>query len=229
MKSKGKKADETHLPRMIPASVLELAQKGKGTEPCFIMAKTLAKTDLRAGQNRLLIPAAFVKAHLIPFLSDEERAAANLLDRERKRKRPSTEDEDLEGCKTKKMKSAESGGGVLQEPGEGEASEDKKNEKTSKKKKKEAGRKHGGLHLPVYVGANKWKAYVIVTRWDSTNGTVLKGGEYSTHLARWSGVKVGDKVELWAFREGEMGRPCFILHRITEGVTECVQGGGVWV
>ncbi|KAG1335191.1 putative B3 domain-containing protein [Cocos nucifera] len=187
-KSKEKKVDEIHQPRTIPTWVQELVQQLNGTEPCFIMTKNLTKTDLDANQNRLLINTGYVKAHLIPFLSDEEKAAASLLDYERKRKKP-----------------VDSGGGVEEQP-EGEAAKEEE-------KKKKAGRKHRGLRVPVYVGANKWKAHVLLASWDSSNGTVLKGGEYSRYLARWSGLNKGDKVELWGFREGEMRRPCFALHR----------------
>lgn len=220
-KSKGKMVDEIHLPRMTPAWVLGLVQQRQGTEPSFIMAKTITKTDIDDGQNHLLIPAGFVRAYLIPFLSDKERAAANLLDQERKRKKPSTEDhgdQDLKGWEIKKMKIFESDG--VQEPGEGEASNDKK-----KKKKKEAGRKHEGLCVQVHVGGSMWKAWMVylkMTRWDSSNGTILKGDEYSKYLVRWSGIKVGDKVELWGFRVGEMGSPCFVLHKIEKEETEGV-------
>ncbi|EHA8588754.1 putative B3 domain-containing protein [Cocos nucifera] len=196
MESKGKKVDEIHRPRMIPRWVMELAEQEKGTDPCFIMAKKLTESDLNPWQNRLIMPAGFVNAHLIPFLSDEEKAAASLLDDDgRKRKKPSSK---AEGSKKVKL----SDGGV-------EATE----EKEKIKKKKEVGRMHGGLRVPVYVGANKWKAFVVLTRWDSSNCTVLKGGEYSRYLARWSGVKKGEEVELWGFREGESGRPCLVLHR----------------
>ncbi|EHA8589571.1 putative B3 domain-containing protein [Cocos nucifera] len=199
MKSKGKKVDEIHRPRMIPRWVMELAEQEKGTDPCFIMAKKLTESDLNPWQNRLIIHAGFVNAHLIPFLSDEEKAAASLLDDDgRKRMKPSSG----AGC-SKKMKLA--GGGV-----EAGAAEEK--EKIIKKKK-EVGRMHGGLRVPVYVGANKWKAFVVLTHWDSSNRTVLKGGEYSRYLARWSGIKKGEEVELWGFRQGESGRPCFALHR----------------
>ncbi|KAG1330323.1 hypothetical protein COCNU_02G002910 [Cocos nucifera] len=176
---------------------MELAEE-EGTEPCFIMSKKLTKTDLDRGQNRLLIPAGYVQAHLIPFLSDEEKAAASLLDDATKRKKSSSG-----AGRSKKMKLAESHGGV-EEQADGEAA--------IEKKKKEAGRKHGGLPVSVHVGANKWKAHVIITRWDSSNGTVLKGGEYSRYLAQWSGAKVGEEVELWGFRE-RRGSPCFVLRR----------------
>lgn len=199
MRSKGKKVDEVHRPRMIPRWVMELAKQESGTDPCFIMAKKLTDSDLNPKQNRLLINSGFVKAHLIPFLSDEEKAAANLLDDDdrRKRKKP-------RAGGFKKIKLADQSGGEV------EAAEEEK---------KKAGRKHGGLPVTVYVGANKWKAYVVMTRWDSTNRIVLKGGEYSRYLARWSGIKKGEEVEFWGFRQGERGRPCFILNRKREGET----------
>ena len=67
----------------------------------------------------------------------------------------------------------------------------------------------------------------MMTHWDSSNGTVLLGDEYSKYLARWSDIKVGDKVELWGLRDGEMGKPSFLFHKIKEGVSDWVQGGGV--
>lgn len=168
MQSKDKNVDEIHLPRMIPSWVMELAEQENGTDPWFIMAKKLTESDLNPRQNRLLIHAGFVNAHLIPFLSDEDKAAASLLDDDgRKRKKPS------DGA--------------------------------------------GELPVPLYVGANKLKAFVVLTRWDSKNCAVLKGGEYSRYLAGWSGVKKGEEVELWGFRQGESGRPCFMLHRKGEG------------
>lgn len=200
MNSKGKKVDEIHRPRMIPRWVMELAEQEKGTDPCFIMAKKVTGSDLNSGQNRLIIHASFVNAHLIPFLSDEEKAAASLLDGDGgKRKKPSSG-----AGGSKKMKQGDqSGGGV-------EAAAEEK----EKIKKKEVGRMHGGLPVPVYVGPSKWKVFLVLTHWDSSNCTVLKGSEYSRYLTRWSGIKKGEEVELWGFRQGgESGRPCFVLHR----------------
>lgn len=75
--------------------------------PWFIIAKILIEIDLNAKQNHLLIPIGFVRAHLILFLSNEERAITNLLDQEKKWKKPSTISE---GEKTKKKKLSKSDG-----------------------------------------------------------------------------------------------------------------------
>lgn len=53
------------------------------------------------------------------------------------------------------------------------------------KKRKEAGHEHGGLHVLVYIGVSMWKENVIMTHWDSFNGTIHKDDEYSRYLTTW--------------------------------------------
>ena len=57
-----------------------VCNKVEGSNPRFIMTKSLTSSDLdHQCQNRLRIPAAYVEDHLVPMLSDLEKAAANLL------------------------------------------------------------------------------------------------------------------------------------------------------
>ncbi|XP_074591082.1 B3 domain-containing protein At1g05920-like [Curcuma longa] len=78
-----------------------------------------------------------------------------------------------------------------------------------RKKPKAAGREHGGLRVRVYARCG-FVSYLLLTRWDGSGGTVIKGEELKVFRS-WSALKKGDKIDFWAFRSG--GELCFAIGR----------------
>ncbi|PNT74637.1 hypothetical protein BRADI_1g19090v3 [Brachypodium distachyon] len=67
------------------------------------------------------------------------------------------------------------------------------------RKKKRKGKKHGGLPVLV-VGYDAGIRELQMSRWESSRGVIIKGEGYLGFIADCS-FKVGDAVEIWAFRE----------------------------
>ncbi|KAG6496806.1 uncharacterized protein LOC121990465 [Zingiber officinale] len=82
-------------------------------------------------------------------------------------------------------------------------------EEERKKPKKAAGREHGGLPVRVYARCG-FVFYLLLTRWDGSGGTVIKGDELKLFRS-WSAPKKGDKIDFWAFRRS--GELCFAIGR----------------
>jgi hypothetical protein len=67
------------------------------------------------------------------------------------------------------------------------------------KRAKRQGKKHGGLPVLV-VEPHAGIRELQLSRWDSSAGTVIKGEGYMDFISK-CGFKVGDVVEIWAFKE----------------------------
>ncbi|AQK98588.1 hypothetical protein Zm00014a_007620 [Zea mays] len=134
----------------------------------FIHDKRMSKTDLDGHQSRFRIPRDGVERHLRPILSPQELDAANLLEGPRRRPR-------------------------RQEPGPSEPQDGNNRRKTSKKK----GKAHGGLPV-MLVDLNAGAKELRLSRWDSSQGTIVKGEGYLQFMRQCT-FKEGDDVAIWAF------------------------------
>ena len=155
----------------------------------FIGDKCVTSTDLEPHQNRFRIPREGVESRLRPILTLEELDAANLLEDdptpEPRKKRPRQEQEQEQ---------------ELQQPGpssepqqDGAAAAEGKKVKRPKKK----GKVHGGLRVKL-VSLDAGAKELLMSRWQSSHGTIVKGEGY-LHFIRRCGLKERDNVEIWAF------------------------------
>ncbi|RLM92449.1 hypothetical protein C2845_PM08G21840 [Panicum miliaceum] len=151
----------------------------------FIDEKRVTSTDLVAQQNRFRIPSDGVERCLRAILTPAELREANLLGDPTPRSR------------TRKRRAKRQQPGPLQgetRNGEGE----RQGEKIMKEPKKK-GRVHGGFGLKLVdlaAGAKK----LLMSRWSSSKGTIVKGRGYLDFIRR-CGFKENDVVEVWAFVE----------------------------
>ncbi|KAL5206141.1 hypothetical protein ABZP36_034350 [Zizania latifolia] len=144
----------------------------------FITEKTVTKTDLDPHQNRFRLPTDAVQRHLIPILTDDEAASANLLQDVPPRARAPREPENTDAVADGK-----------QEPSE------------KRRRKKKKGKKHGGLDVTlVHLTAGKKK--LQLSRWESSHGTIIKGDGYIEFI-KSCGFMESDTVQIWAFKERE--------------------------
>ncbi|KAL6888316.1 hypothetical protein ACP4OV_009342 [Aristida adscensionis] len=145
----------------------------------YITGKTVTCTDVDAHQNRFRLPTDGVMARLRPLLSAGDLAAANLLKNPPPRQR-------------RPPPAAAAGASAP----EGDGAE--------KKKKKTQGRAHGGLPVRLVdlaAGASAGAGPGLrLSRWDSSQGTVVKGEGYLDFIRRCR-FKEGDVVEIWAFKQ----------------------------
>ncbi|RRT85208.1 hypothetical protein B296_00001001 [Ensete ventricosum] len=85
---KRKKADnDMYCLRILPKWVTDLVMAEGGTDIHFIADKTIEKSDLGRQQSRISLPKNFVKANLVPMLSELERESASLDGDDRERSR----------------------------------------------------------------------------------------------------------------------------------------------
>lgn len=96
---------------------------------------------------------------------------------------------------------------LLPEPEEEEGEKDQQ----GKKKKKRRGKVHGGLPVRLVDLASGVSNSLLLSRWTSSHGTVVKGGGYMNYVRRCS-FKERDVVDIWAFKQREfrlMGKVVF--------------------
>ncbi|CAL4962105.1 unnamed protein product [Urochloa decumbens] len=139
----------------------------------FIDDKHLTGTDLDPHQNRLRLPMDGAVHRLRPLLTPAELHAANLLllpDPKPRAQPP---------------KKPQGGGAVAEDEKAG-------------KKPKAKGKVHGGLRVNLVSLAAGAKE-LLLSRWDSTHATVVKGEGYLDFVVRRCGFREGDAVEIWAF------------------------------
>ncbi|CAO2165907.1 unnamed protein product [Urochloa humidicola] len=178
------------LPRMPPTAPLFA---GREEPPClrahflealglradlpvhFIDDKHLTGTDLDPHQNRLRLPMDGAVRRLRPLLTPAELHAANLLFLPEPKPRPPP----------KKQCAAEPQGGDAE--GDGKKA----------KKPKAKGKVHGGLRVNL-VGLAAGAKELLLSRWDSSHATVVKGEGYLDFVRR-CGFRESDAVEIWAF------------------------------
>ncbi|CAO1945503.1 unnamed protein product [Urochloa humidicola] len=143
----------------------------------FIDDKIVTSTDLDPHQNRFRIPGAGVKRGLRAILTPRELYEANLL-------------HDLIPMPRKnlpRIAAAAAAEGDKQPPPP---------EKKTKIPKKQ-GKVHGGLRVKM-VDLTAGAKELLMSRWDSSLGTVVKGGGYLDFVRR-CGFRERDAVEIWAF------------------------------
>ncbi|XP_065045854.1 B3 domain-containing protein At1g05920-like [Musa acuminata AAA Group] len=102
-KKRKKAGKDMYCLRIVPKWVTDLVTAERGTDIHFIAEKTIEKSDLASQQNRFYLPKDFVKANLVPMLSELERESASLVGDDRKRSRVT------EGAKAEKRKAKVSG------------------------------------------------------------------------------------------------------------------------
>jgi hypothetical protein len=141
----------------------------------FIDDKHLTGTDLDPHQNRFRLPRDGAVHRLRPLLTPAELHAANLL---------FLPDPKPRTPKNKKQRT--------EPPHDGDATEGKKI-----KKPKAKGKAHGGLRVKL-VGLAAGAKELLLSRWDSSHATVVKGEGYLDFIRR-CGFREGDAVEIWAF------------------------------
>ncbi|CAL4955189.1 unnamed protein product [Urochloa decumbens] len=139
----------------------------------FIDDKHLTGTDLDPHQNRLRLPMDGAVHRLRPLLTPAELHAANLLL--------------LQDPKPRAPQPKKPQGGAAEAEGE-----------KAVKKPKAKGKVHGGLRVNLVSLAAGAKE-LLLSRWDSTHATVVKGEGYLDFIVRRCGFREGDAVEIWAF------------------------------
>ncbi|KAF8765763.1 hypothetical protein HU200_008272 [Digitaria exilis] len=159
----------------------------------FIHTKRVTDTDLEAHQNRFRIPTEGAVQRLRPIMTAEELDAANLLHDPAAAASPEsgTEEEEEE------------------EEEEGERLAAEQGEKKKRRRKKRKGKVHGGLPVRLVDLAAGVSDSLLLTRWTSSHGTIVKGGGYMSYVRRCS-FKEHDVVDIWAFKQREfrlMGTP----------------------
>ncbi|CAL4907979.1 unnamed protein product [Urochloa decumbens] len=145
----------------------------------FVDSKRVTDTDLDAHQNRFRLPADGVLRHLRPILTAEELDAANLLHDPLPKPRRQPEPEpplQLESL------TAEEG---------------------KKVRKKRQGMVHGGLPVRMVDLAAGASGELLLSRWSSSSGTIVKGGGYMDFVRRCS-FREHDVVDIWAFKQREL-------------------------
>nr|CAB3473868.1 unnamed protein product [Digitaria exilis] len=144
----------------------------------FIADKILTDTDLNPHQNRFRIPRDGVIHPLLPLLTPTEITQANLLN-------------DPPPPRPPRAKKPSNGAAVADAEGNGGPSGKKV------KKPKAKGKVHGGLRVKLVdlmAGAKE----LLMSRWHSSRGTVVKGEGYLDFIRRCS-FRKKDAVEIWAF------------------------------
>ncbi|CAN6351158.1 unnamed protein product [Urochloa humidicola] len=143
----------------------------------FVDRKSVTGTDLDAHQNRFRLPADGVLRRLRPILTAGELDAANLLhDPPPKSSRQQVELENLTA--------------------DGE-------EQGKKGRKKKQGMVHGGLSVRMVDLAAGASGELLLSRWSSSSGTIVKGGGYMDFVRRCS-FNEHDVVDIWAFKQREL-------------------------
>ncbi|KAF7037489.1 hypothetical protein CFC21_047850 [Triticum aestivum] len=161
-------------PDWIPKVLLPQLRLCADLTVTFIDEKAVTKSDLDPQQNRLRLRTDGVR-RLLPLLTDDEAAAANLLyDQPRvRRASPMTPPEDDDAVQ-------------------------------GRKGMKRLGRKHGGLPMHVVASSNLSIEIkqLELSRWDGSQGTVIKGAGYHDFIGK-CGFREDDLVEIWAFKQRE--------------------------
>ncbi|CAO2183290.1 unnamed protein product [Urochloa humidicola] len=153
----------------------------------FIDDKHLTGTDLDPHQNRLRLPMAGAIHRLRPLLTPDELDAANLfLLPDPKPRAPPKEQRPAAAAEPEPQGSSAAANA------EGE-------KKAVIKKPKAKGKVHGGLRVNLVGLAAGAAKELLLSRWDSSHATVVKGEGYLDFVGRRCGFREGDAVEVWAF------------------------------
>ncbi|OEL17229.1 Peroxiredoxin-2C [Dichanthelium oligosanthes] len=148
----------------------------------FIDEKYVTETDMDPHQNRFRIPSDGIQRRLRAVLTQRELDDANLLHDPPPNTRKRPRHEPITGLSSEPQNVAAEG---EQPPG--------KKMKIPKKK----GKVHGGLRMKL-VDLNAGAKELLMSRWESSRGTIVKGEGYLDFIRRCS-FGEGDAVEIWAF------------------------------
>ncbi|CAL4907980.1 unnamed protein product [Urochloa decumbens] len=140
----------------------------------FVDRKRVTDTDLDAHQNRFRLPADGVLRRLRPILTAGELDAANLLHDTLPKPKRQLELENLITAHDE--------------------------EQGKKVRKKRQGMVHGGLPVRMVDLAAGASGELLLSRWSSSSGTIVKGGGYMDFVRRCS-FKEHDIVDIWAFKQ----------------------------
>jgi hypothetical protein len=141
----------------------------------FIDRKRVTDTDLNPQQNRFRIPSEGALGRLRSILTVDELDSANLLEDPVSKSTKHLEDDDA-------------------------AADKEKEQEQGKKKKKKRGKVHGGLPVKMVDLAAGASGELLLSRWSSSHGTIVKGGGYMDYIRRCS-FKEDDVVDIWAFKQ----------------------------
>ncbi|CAL4974776.1 unnamed protein product [Urochloa decumbens] len=155
----------------------------------FVAEKVVTGTDLDAHQSRFRIPSDGVERRLRALLTPRELDDANLLHDPPPLPRKQPRHEQLEQPSSSEQQSVAAAEGTEQQPAPGE--------KTMKKPKRK-GKVHGGLRVKLVDLAAGASRELLMSRWESSRGTVVKGEGYLDFVRRCS-FRESDAVEIWAF------------------------------
>ncbi|CAL4948199.1 unnamed protein product [Urochloa decumbens] len=155
----------------------------------FVAEKLVTGTDLDAHQSRFRIPSDGVERRLRALLTPRELDDANLLHDPPPVPRKLPRHAQLEQPSSSEQKSVAAAEGTEQQPAPGK--------NTAMKKPKRKGKVHGGLRVKLVDLAAGAKE-LLMSRWESSRGTIVKGEGYLDFVRRCS-FRESDAVEIWAF------------------------------
>ncbi|RLN30069.1 hypothetical protein C2845_PM05G24100 [Panicum miliaceum] len=164
-------------PPCLRAHILPALGLRADVEVRFIHEKRVTSTDLDPHQNRFRIPTDGALRRLRPLLTLEELDAANLL-------------YDPATVATQQHQQLE-----LDPEPEPEAEQ-------GKRRRRKQGMVHGGLPVRLVDLAAGASGELLLSRWTSSHGTIVKGSGYMDYIRRCS-FKEEDVVEIWAFKQRE--------------------------
>ncbi|PUZ66176.1 hypothetical protein GQ55_3G285800 [Panicum hallii var. hallii] len=166
-------------PPCLRAHILPALGLRADVEVRFIHEKRVTSTDLDPHQNRFRIPTDGALRRLSPLLTVEELDAANLL-------------YDPATVAAQQQQQLE----LEPEP------ESETEAEQGKKRRKKQGMVHGGLPVRLVDLAAGASGELLLSRWTSSHGTIVKGSGYMDYIRRCS-FKENDAVEIWAFKQRE--------------------------
>ncbi|CAN6355328.1 unnamed protein product [Urochloa humidicola] len=146
----------------------------------YVDRKRVTDTDLDAHQNRFRLPADGVLRRLRPILTADELDAANLL--HDPLPKPRRQPEAAEQLQLEMNLTSDDG---------------------KKVRKKRQGMVHGGLPVRMVDLAAGASGELLLSRWSSSSGTIVKGGGYMDFVRRCS-FREHDVVDIWAFKQREL-------------------------
>ncbi|KAJ1262711.1 hypothetical protein BS78_09G130900 [Paspalum vaginatum] len=179
-------AQDREEPPCLRTRILPALRLRADLPACFLGEKRVTDTDLNRQQNRFRIPTDGLR-YLRAILTPEELQAANLLHDPAPRPRKTTRRE------------------PEPQPGN-EAQQGEQQQQQARRKK--AGKVHGGYAVRLVDLAAGASGVLLLSRWDSSGGTVVKGEGYMEFIRRCS-FKVNDVVEIWAFKQRRCPFPIF--------------------
>jgi hypothetical protein len=157
----------------------------------FIDAKCLTAIDLDPHQNRLRIPRDGAIHRLRLLLTPAELHDANLFFLPDPAPKP-----EWRSGKQKQQPVAEA---EPQNDGASASSSAAAETKTKKiKKPKAKGKVHGGLRVQL-VNLDAGAKDLLLSRWESSHGTIVKGEGYLDFIRDQCGFKAKDDIVVWAF------------------------------